>query len=62
MVEKEFSSPQILATFLWVLFIDAKKHNVSVFEKIWYSVCGKETCHSSIPVNLKLLSVKLCEL
>ena len=34
MVKKEYSSPQILATFcLWVLFIDAQKHNVSVFEK-----------------------------
>ena len=34
MVKKEYSSPQILATFcLWVLFIDAKKHNVSVIEK-----------------------------
>ena len=33
-VKKEYSSPQILATFcLWVLFIDANKHNVSVFEK-----------------------------
>ena len=35
MVKKEYSSPQILATFcLRVLFIDAKKkHNVSVIEK-----------------------------
>ena len=35
MVKKEYSSPQILATFcLWVLFIDAEKHNVSVFESL----------------------------
>ena len=33
-VKKEYSSQQILVTFcLWVLFIDAQKHNVSVFEK-----------------------------
>ena len=34
MVKKEFSSPHILETFcLGVLFIDAVKHKVSVFEK-----------------------------
>ena len=38
------------------------KNIVSVFEKIWNSVCRKETCNSLFSVNLKELSLKFYKL